>query len=765
MRAEKSGRERQSFVMLQAVLAVLAVAFPLSASAYDAFDAGLDVKVAIPSRAKTRSSNSPLTESGWEKYTAGDMNGAWKDFTQALAQNPKDAEALCGRAFICVSWRDYNYAIIEANDAVRFAPANLQTFWARGIVNYDTNQFAAARDDLKKVVAGSPDWATPHAYLGNAYFKLGDRRNAYDEFVTASKLYAISDPNKAKHFTYLANLVNPNFTGRDGDLPPPLISENLAKMYSGMPKIEKGRTIVQYVSKWPAGKTLTVAFNGGDPLLWQKIADTAPEWSKYGNIKFSFKDPATGQFRRWNTTDTKYSADIRIGFEKDGYWSMVGQQSITSKPPGKSSMNFDPTNWQNLGDYMHGTILHEFGHALGFLHEHQHPYAGGMTEVRWFDDPGYVPTKDNSGMYMADSQGRLPGLYTFNIQSIGWDAEMSYAQIAAYEDTTGLELGPLDTKSIMQYPQYQFLMKTGKASPAYAESNYVLSAADKVAVQKQYPGPTSSPAGRDLERQAVADQSPITIKRSPSEKIRSRGFYDDEAPAMEGTSNLELLGYQAYVSGDYQTAINEFTRAIGGDPSNVIAIKHRGNARSAVGDWVNALADFSMLRIAPMQADNLVDIGYCHLDMHDYPVALADFTNSLSQSDSKAVTVDAYSGRAAVKRSLEDIAGSIADCNAALQIKPTAFYPRWQRAKTYAAGLQIENAVSDLLICLEQRPSHADGHLLLAQCYQKLGQKANAISEYRKANYLYQQTHDQHGIEETDAALKILQANAGRRLT
>ncbi len=48
---------------------------------------------------------------------------------------------------------------------------------------------------------------------------------------------------------------------------------------------------------------------------------------------------------------------------------------------------------------------------------------------------------------------------------------------------------------------------------------------------------------------------------------------------------------------------------------------------------------------------------------------------------------------------------------------------------------------------------------MLAQCYQKLGNKSGAIAEYQKANYLYQQAHDDDGIQQTTTALKVLQAN------
>jgi hypothetical protein len=70
-------------------------------------------------------------------------------------------------------------------------------------------------------------------------------------------------------------------------------------------------------------------------------------------------------------------------------------------------MNFEgfdkgtPSDWE-------GTVRHEFGHALGLEHEHQHPEGGCDAEWRWNDDAGYIPTRDKDGGFTRDKQGRYP---------------------------------------------------------------------------------------------------------------------------------------------------------------------------------------------------------------------------------------------------------------------------------------------------------------------------------------------------------------------
>ena len=88
-----------------------------------------------------------------------------------------------------------------------------------------------------------------------------------------------------------------------------------------------------------------------------EIFELAKTWSQHCGIQF---------IKVTNRRDS----DIRIGYDRrDGAWSYVGTD-CAEIPLNETTMN--------LGFIDKATVLHEFGHALGLIHEHQSPADGGF---------------------------------------------------------------------------------------------------------------------------------------------------------------------------------------------------------------------------------------------------------------------------------------------------------------------------------------------------------------------------------------------------
>ena len=127
-------------------------------------------------------------------------------------------------------------------------------------------------------------------------------------------------------------------------LPPPA---------SGVPSPRAAQVLAK---RWPNGSTLRIRFLEGSPEQRDSVKQFATSWTKHGNLKLQFDDAL--------------DAEIRITFRDDGAWSYIGTDCL-SIPRDQATMNY---GWLD-----EGVVLHEFGHALGLIHEHQNPVGG----IQW----------------------------------------------------------------------------------------------------------------------------------------------------------------------------------------------------------------------------------------------------------------------------------------------------------------------------------------------------------------------------------------------
>lgn len=310
--------------------------------------------------------------------------------------------------------------------------------------------------------------------------------------------------------------------------PPPLMEslpEHLIYLYSGFEEPTPGdsaRQIYAASRRWEPGRVLKVCFFQGNDVVAKLVRDAADEWNNYSSVKLDF-GPA-GRWYNCLSPQTGF-AQIRVGFGAPGYWSVLGTDSETRLDRYAPSMNlqgfnrlYSPDRMQpaevgtKAAPYHVATIKHEFGHALGLLHEHQNPTLGCTQEIKWTG-------AGNAYDYFAGPPNH-------------WSRDQVQRNMGFIGQTDPDFISGLsDPKSIMMYALPAAILKQGKASPCFVDVNYSISDKDKQVVARIYPPVTVAAAPASEITLAAAPVRAMAAYPSPSEldDVMKRILVDLEA--------------------------------------------------------------------------------------------------------------------------------------------------------------------------------------------------------------------------------------------
>ena len=194
---------------------------------------------------------------------------------------------------------------------------------------------------------------------------------------------------------------------------------------------------------WRPGSTLSVRLLGGAPSVRERVEKYAHQWEQFANIRLKFVDSGRAQ--------------IRIAFMKgNGSWSRLGTQALLWQDQQVPTMNYGWLEPNTAEDEYARVVLHEFGHALGCFHEHQHPQNG----IKWDIERAYA-------YYGAQ----------------GWTREEVDFQVFRKYSTFLTQFSKFDPASIMMYPIPEELTLDDFS----VGWNRELSETDEVFIRKLYP--------------------------------------------------------------------------------------------------------------------------------------------------------------------------------------------------------------------------------------------------------------------------------------
>lgn len=194
---------------------------------------------------------------------------------------------------------------------------------------------------------------------------------------------------------------------------------------------------------WDKDDTLEVYFFGGENDITKQVMHYASMWSEHCSIRFK-------------VTDKQEKGKIRIDFKEPSSFSVLGTNALLV-PKNQPTMNF---GWlsEDLPDReFKRVVLHEFGHALGLIHEHQSP----RVNIDW----------------------NKPYVYWYFQEYHGWTSDQVDRNIFEEFETERIRATELDKFSIMGY----YLPPECTYSRIDFPLNYDLSQMDKDFIGQIYP--------------------------------------------------------------------------------------------------------------------------------------------------------------------------------------------------------------------------------------------------------------------------------------
>lgn len=182
------------------------------------------------------------------------------------------------------------------------------------------------------------------------------------------------------------------------------------------PSSRPTRNIGSHTKYWKNGKTLKIAMYDASAEAIAAVKDAASEWLPYVNLKFDFINGEIGDIRIFlNPPDGAQS-------------SAVGTDALIDDIGGTDELRRGPSmflKWVPGDSRFKYAVMHEFGHALGAEHAHQHPDSA----IPW--------NVENTYKYCAEHFGWSKSVVDTNILPLPRNDQHTYL--------------PYDGDSVMHY--------------------------------------------------------------------------------------------------------------------------------------------------------------------------------------------------------------------------------------------------------------------------------------------------------------------------
>lgn len=283
--------------------------------------------------------------------------------------------------------------------------------------------------------------------------------------------------------------------------PKGLLSDLSMLRRRGVPNTESLEAVIVRGKLWRADRPIIVCFFEGGPSLRSMIMGYANEWAKGGMVTFDF-----GSTSELRTCDPLYKSGIRVSFRGRGHYSYVGTDSLLVSQEIESL---------NLGEFdvlppadgeFRRIVLHEFGHAIGFEHEHQSPKARCEEDFDW------------------------PLVY----RSLPWTRAKVDRNLRRLPNSSAYLVSEYDDRSIMHYSLPARFFRDGRRADCYIEPNFEISDQDSISLAQAYGRQTA----RSLSEELVAPAAGKDVDKLSESRARSLKIFMERLDDLRDNRRL-----------------------------------------------------------------------------------------------------------------------------------------------------------------------------------------------------------------------------------
>ncbi len=183
--------------------------------------------------------------------------------------------------------------------------------------------------------------------------------------------------------------------------------------------------------------------------------------------------------------------------------------------------------------------------------------------------------------------------------------------------------------------------------------------------------------------------------------------------------------------GKFQDAINDYNETIRLNPKSYRAYNNRGLAKHNMNNLQDAISDYNVvIRLNPKYWVAYINRGFSKNNLGYFQDAISDYNMAIRLNPK---SYEAYHNRGVAKHKLGEFQDAINDYNVAIKLNPEYWVTYNNRGQVKEELRNFQDAISDYNVAIRLNPEYSLAYNNRGLVKDKLNKFQDAISDYNKA--------------------------------